>query len=283
MIAGVTHLTMEAEIAHGADVARRLGFRTEFVDAVALPSGFERVEPTDHRLPLALFAKPGGLRLEVVQHRWRTENLGAYTPILRCPPPAPGTGLAGGSDVADVLRWAGALSDPVWAGLGPPGCLGWFEAGPASGGLAGLLCSVPDIAAEAGFWSAFGRARWVRAGPDAAWGTLSSPLLEAPCHLVVVRRVGERVEHAMNDAGFPSIGVYSTALDRDCARAIAAGGRLRAEPITATVGGRSLRMALVETPGGAPVELLSLPGTGRVSRPDAGATAPVPADGGSRP
>lgn len=76
-------------------------------------------------------------------------------------------------------------------------------------------------------------------------------LVLAPHHTVdAPARAG--VGHAMNDRQFPSTGVLSTAIDADCARAVDAGAVLRPAPIATTVGGRPLRMALIENAGRCP-------------------------------
>ncbi|TKA00297.1 hypothetical protein [Actinacidiphila oryziradicis] len=258
MIAGVTHVTMEAGLEHGIALGIALGFELDFVDRVRLPAAFEGVEDSDHTLPLALLAGLRGIRLEVVQHRKPSGRRGAYSGIFRCPPPAPAHPVAGRRAIRDVLLRAGALADPTCRAVAGPDGEAWFEPSAAAGGLVGLLCHAEDVRAEAEFWSAFARARWTTVGPDAAWGSLSSPLFPAECRLVIVRGDGARPPHAMNDSGFPSIGLGSTAVDADRARAVAAGATVRSEPIVTDVGGRPLRMALIETPGGAPVELLSV-------------------------
>ncbi|MCX4745048.1 hypothetical protein OG455_05830 [Kitasatospora sp. NBC_01287] len=213
MIAGVTHVTMEAGLDAGVAAGRSWGFEPELRDAVALPASFECVGETDHVLPLALLSGPPGIRLEVVDHGGDSGQPSAYAPIPRRS---------------------------------------------AEAGFAGLSCTVPDTAAEAAFWSGFARARWAGPGPGTVRGTIPSPLPGMDCEFELVPGTrGEGQVHAMNDRGFPSIGVFSTSMERDCARAVRLGAKLRSAAITTTVGGRPLRMALIETPGGAPVELLA--------------------------
>ncbi|WP_416983884.1 hypothetical protein [Streptomyces sp. T028] len=116
-----------------------------------------------------------------------------------------------------------------------------------------------DLPAETEFWSRFAGLRWESRAREAAWGTVPSPVPETRCRLLIVPAHGEPAPgHAMNDAGFPSMGVFSTAIDTDCAKAVTAGAKLRAEPITTSVGGRPVRMALIETPVGTPVGLLTV-------------------------
>ncbi|MFC9329769.1 hypothetical protein [Kitasatospora sp. NPDC057015] len=273
MIAGVTHLTMESPLEPGIALGTALGFRLDFVDRVELPAAFEAVEDDDHVLPLALLAAPSGIRLEVVDHGRSSGRRGAYEAVFRSRPPS-GPPVGGREATREALRRAGPLTDPVCRAVAGPAGTAWFDSGSdaesgtgsapdaapdtAAGGLAGLLCRVADVRAEADFWSAFAKARWDSVQRDAAWGTLSSPLLPAECRLLLVPGDGSRPVHAMNDLGFPSIGVASTSIEADCARAVAAGATLRAEAVVTSVGGRPLRMALIETPGGAPVELLSV-------------------------
>ena len=275
MIAGVTHLTMESPLEPGIALGTAVGFALDFVDRVELPAAFEAVEDDDHVLPLALLAAPSGIRLEVVDHGRSSGRRGAYEAVFRCRPPS-GPPVAGREALREVLRRSGTLTDPVCRAVAGPAGTAWFESGSgsgsesgsgaasdavpdtAAGGLAGLLCRVTDVRAEADFWSAFAKTRWDSVQEDAAWGTLSSPLLPAKCRMLLVPGDGARPAHAMNDLGFPSIGVASTSIEADCARAVAAGATLRSEAIVTSVGGRPLRMALIETPGGAPVELLSV-------------------------
>ncbi|MER5276882.1 hypothetical protein ABT025_14120 [Streptomyces sp. NPDC002809] len=261
MIAGITHLTMEADLDRGVDAATAWGLGLRFRDEVALPASFEQVEDDAHMLPLALLAGPG-LQLEVVQHRRTSGGPGAYTGVFACRPPA-GPPVRDRPRTGELLRRAGLVKDPVCVAVPVPRGEAWFDASAAADGLAGILCSVRDVPREAEFWSDFARAKWVRVTADEAWGRLPSPLPGSSGAIVLESRTAGAptragAGHAMNDRGFPSMGVLSTAVDADCARAVDAGGALLAAPITTAVDGRSVRMALFETPGGAPVELLSV-------------------------
>lgn len=116
---------------------------------------------------------------------------------------------------------------------------------------------MPDVAQEAVFWAEFVGAPKQERGPDAACGTIPSPRSRGECAFVIAR--GEDAPgHAMNDVGFPSMGVFSASIAADRDRAVAVGATPLAEPIVTDVGGRPLAMALIRTPGGAPVELLSV-------------------------
>ncbi|MEU9094370.1 hypothetical protein [Streptomyces sp. NPDC048428] len=273
MIAGITHLTMEANLDRGVDAATTWGLGLRFRDEVALPASFEQVEDDAHRLPLALLTGPG-LKLEVVQHRRTSGVPGAYTGVFACRPPD-GLPVRDRTRTRELLRQAGVVKHPVCVAVPAPHGEAWFDASAAADGLAGILCSVRDVPREAEFWSDFAKAKWVRVTADEAWGHLPSPFPGSSGALVLEpRTVGAStragVGHAMNDQGFPSIGVLSTAVDADCSRAVDAGAALRAAPITTVVDGRSVRMALIETPGGAPVELLSVAaGPRRPKSPDA--------------
>jgi hypothetical protein len=273
MIAGITHLTMEAGLHRGVELGTGLGFRLEFLDNVTLPGRFEGVEngtgvdDSDDVLPLALLAADQGIRLEVVEHRRRSGRPGAWTGLFRCPPPTgsqPAVGVVAGGAAADrsavreVLRQADVLPDPQCVVVPASGGQAWFDPSPPAGGLAGLLCHAHDVRAEADFWTSFARFRFRSVDADVACGYASSPLPQARCAFVIIRADEPASGHAMNDCGFPSIGVFSTAIDRDWERARSAGATLKAAPISTTVGPRSVRMALIETPNGAPVELLSI-------------------------
>lgn len=259
MIAGFTHLTMEADLSAGIALGTELGFSLDFVDELLLPGGFEGVEEGEQRLPLALLTGAHGIRFEVVQHRALSGAVGAYSGLFRGLPPRTASARVARPQVREVLLRAGVMTDPECVALEASGAEAWFDlAGDIQekGGLAGLLCYVTDVRAEADFWSRFARIRWKKQEADAAWASIPSLLPQTRCELVIVERDGPQTTHGMNDSGFPSIGVFSTAIERDCAAAAAAGAAVRAEPIVTTVGGRALRMALIETPGGAPVELL---------------------------
>jgi hypothetical protein len=257
MIAGVTHLTMEADLDRGVGLGAALGLRAEFRDEVELPPSFEKVQDNGPTLPLALLAGPSGIRLEVVQHKRRTDQQSAYTAIFRCAPPVAAGSVVERPEVGAILRKANTLLDPICVAITATGAEAWFESSSQAGGLAGLLCRARDVRAEAEFWSTFARAKWTEVDQAAAWGSVPSPLPQARCEFVIVH-CDEPSVYAMNDAGFPSMGVYSTSVDDDCARAVAAGATVRAEPIVTTVGGRVLRMALISTPSGAPVEILGV-------------------------
>ncbi|MBM0274296.1 hypothetical protein [Micromonospora tarensis] len=249
---------MEAELSRGLALAAELGFQLDFVDEVALPAAFEGIEGHAHRLPLAVLAAADGLRLEVVRHRRDTGRPSAYRAVFQAPPPADATVLAGSSAAADVLRLAGLLRTPTCVSLpAAGGGEAWFDASRSAGaGLGGLLCPVGDVPAEVDFWSAFAKATWRGVRADAAWGSIPSPRPQPRCELVLTRGADDTSPYSMNDLGFPSIGVYSTAIESDCERALAAGAKLRAAPIVTEINGRRLRMALIESPGGAPIELL---------------------------
>ncbi|MFH9761524.1 hypothetical protein ACH4MJ_05225 [Streptomyces anulatus] len=93
------------------------------------------------------------------------------------------------------------------------------------------------MAQEAAFWEEFADAFWQERGPDAACGTIPSPRSRAECAFVIAR--GEDAPgHAMNDVGFPAMGVFSTSTAADRDRAVAAGAIPLAEPILTEDGGR---------------------------------------------
>jgi hypothetical protein len=257
MIAGVTHLTMEAQLGRAAAWACELGFEPDFYDDVELPPGFEGVEDSGASLPLAVLTGGQGIRLEVVQHRWQTGQPGAYTAIFQCKPPA--GSIVSHPHVGAILQRANALREPICVAMNRGEGEAWFESSCGSGGLVGVLCHARDVPAEAAFWSRFARTRWHEVRTDAAWGSMPSHLLQAQCDLVIIHREEIPGTFCMNDAGFPSLGVFSTHLDRDCEKAVAAGGKLRSGPVITAVGGRFLRMALISAPSGAPIELLALP------------------------
>ena len=258
MIAGVTHLTMEADLARGVELGASLGFQLSFRNEVELPAGFEGIEDGASMLPLALLQGLRGIRLEVVQHQRQTGLRGAYTGVFRCSPPVAAGPAVSRPELSSILRQADLLLDPTCVAMTTPSGEAWFESSSPGGGLAGIVCRVSDVRAEAGFWAAFARTRWDAVGADAAWGSVPSPLPQAQCRFVIVRAADAPRVYAMNDSGFPSIGVISTSIERDCDKAVAVGAVLRSGPVTTTVGGRSLRMALISTPGGAPVELLAV-------------------------
>lgn len=83
-------------------------------------------------------------------------------------------------------------------------------------------------------------------------------LVATSSELLLMCEPDEPRVHAMNDRGFPSIGVYSTAIDVDYERALEFGATPISAPIATMVGGRGVRMALIASPGGAPVELLTV-------------------------
>ncbi|MCX4604684.1 hypothetical protein OG402_29910 [Streptomyces anulatus] len=113
----------------------------------------------------------------------------------------------------------------------------WYDAASTDGGLAGISCTVPDVAQEAAFREEFAGASWQERGPDAARGTIPSPRSRGECAFVIAR--GEDAPgHATNDVGFPSMSVFSTSIAADRDRAVAAGATPLAEPIVTYVGGR---------------------------------------------
>ncbi|OKI54190.1 hypothetical protein AMK17_24520 [Streptomyces sp. CB00072] len=99
--------------------------------------------------------------------------------------------------------WRGATRTPP---RHPATRLMWYDAASTDGGLAGISCTVPDVAQEAAFREEFVGASWQERGPDAACGTIPSPRSRGECAFVIAR--GEDAPgHATNDVGFPSMGV----------------------------------------------------------------------------
>jgi glyoxalase superfamily protein len=256
MIAGIAHVTMEAELPGSLALADAMGFKLEFHDTVALPASFENVSPDAQRLPLALCAGDRGIRLEIVDHGVRTTRRGIHHAILHGDPPVASGPAEPEPRLRDLLRRAGVAPDPR-AVTPAAGVTCWFD-GSAGAGVAGLLCRVPDVPAEAGFWSRLLGFSWAGEDSGAAWARVSAPLLRTRYHLVLAQTDEPYTRPEMNDLGFPSLGVYSTSMEADCARAVSAGATLRAEPIQTEVGGKPVRMALLETPNGGLVELLSV-------------------------
>lgn len=278
MITGITHLTMEGERAHVLRLAAGMGFAPRVVDDVELPAGFEDPDDAEGVLPLAVLEAARGMRLEVVTHSRSTGRRGAWGGVFAGPPPVGAGRVVARPELAERLRRAGVLGDPVCVELDVGGARdlppaeAWFGTSghgdeddgdggcgsAAGGGLAGILGRTADVAAEVAFWSAFARVRWDEVGIDAAYGRAPLPMPRQTCAVVLVRDEARTEPFAMNDAGFPSLGVHSTAVDRDCATAVAAGAAMWADSVVTSVGGQAVRMALVATPGGAPVELLGV-------------------------
>lgn len=159
--------------------------------------------------------------------------------------------------MADLLRRAKLLGDPVTVRFEACHAEAWCDASGTGAGIAGLVIHAEDLDAEVEFWSKLLRVRWRGREPDAVWGTIPS-LVAASTELLLIREADAPGVHAMNDRGFPSIGVYSTAIDTDYERVVKLGATPVAAPIATMVGGRGVRMALIASPGGAPVELLTL-------------------------
>jgi hypothetical protein len=275
MFAGVTHLTTEANLDEGTEYWTELGFHLQFIDAVELPHSFENVDGGNGSLPLAMLAMDGGIRLEVVQHPWRTGRLGPYSAVFRCAPPKRATHFPDRPAVRQLLQRGGVLRDPVCAVVTADGGEAWFESSndePANG-IDGILCRVADVRVEAAYWAEFARYRFNYFDQSGCVARVSSPAVRSKHDIVLVQAESEsESESAMNDCGFPSIGVYTTSVDGDCRRAVSAGATVRAAPIVTTVGGRQVQMALIETPGGALVELLAVIGPPRDLRSETTST-----------
>lgn len=257
MITGLTHVTLQSRIAEGLRLGAELGFAEEFVDRVALPADFEGLgDAGESRLPLAMQSAPEGIRFEVVEHGRPAERTGAYTPLFAGPPPLAATRLER-PRMRELLRLALLLAEPVAVRFEQCRAEAWCDAAGARVGICGLAVRAADLAAESEFWSKLLRVRWRGRTPDAMWGTIPS-LVSASSELLLVHDPEATGVHAMNDRGFPSIGVYSTAIDADYERVLGLGARPVAAPIGTMVGGRAVRMALVVSPAGAPVELLTV-------------------------
>ncbi|MFF9765941.1 hypothetical protein ACF1GT_04885 [Streptomyces sp. NPDC014636] len=257
MIEGISHLTMEISLEEGARFAGRVGFRHDFTGEVDLPADFERVTPHKAPLPLALYSAREGIQLEIVHHAERAGGEGAFTGVFGCAPPAGVGDPVSRPAVADAIAKSGAALAPQCLALSPHGTETWFDAGGGAGGLRAIVCRVRDVAVEAAFWESLAEVHWDSVTAEAAWGTVPSALRRTGCPLILTRDEAPLAEHRMNDSGFPSIGVVSTAIEADYERALALGAVARAAPIPATVGSRRLRLALFASPGGLLVEPLA--------------------------
>ncbi len=257
LIGGITHLTMEAPLQQGMRFADQVGFRRVFSDKVQLPAAFEPIGLSSGPLPLALYTATQGTQLEIVDHDEPAPRYGAFTGVFGCAPPANLSVVARSAQVADFIVKSGAARAPQCALLGPYGSETWFDAAGGAGGLRALVCRVRDVVAEATFWGRFARVRWGEVDANAAWGAVQSPLPRTRAALLIVGDERAETSHDVNDAGFPSIGVVSTTIESDYRMALDIGATSRGAPITVTVGSRRLRLALIASPGGAPIELLA--------------------------
>ncbi|MGW0884899.1 hypothetical protein [Streptomyces sp. NPDC002671] len=256
MIEGISHLAMEGSIEDGARFAGLVGFRHDFTGEASLPESFERVTPHRTPLPLALYSAPESIQLEVVQHAEPTRAVGGFTGVFGCPPPE-GLGTPVSAPVlAEAIAESGAARDPRCLALSSPGTETWFDAAGGAGGLRAVVCRVPEVAAEAAFWEQLAEVQWDAVTAEAAWGTVPSAM-GTGCVLVLARDETASAGRQMNDAGFPSIGVLSTEIEADYARALSLGAVARSAPIQATIGARRLRLALFASPGGVLVEPLA--------------------------
>jgi hypothetical protein len=256
MIAGITHLTMESELTRGIAAGSRLGFNLDFVSEVELAGEFEGIECGAYTLPLAVLAHESGIRLEVVEHRTQGNKISAYSGVFRCAPSTiQGTPIERPA-IQELLMKARILHDPCCLKI----CNGgeaWFDANPSGTGLAGIICRSGDVLADVEFWQKFARAKWDMVDGAFAVGSIPGIWSYMSCALVIVPSENGCLDYAMNDVGFPSLGVFSTNVMRDFEKAATVGANLRAPAIVTDVGNRRVSMALVETPGGNPVELLS--------------------------
>ncbi len=118
------------------------------------------------------------------------------TPGTRSVSRTPRAAGSAGAGLAEVRR--GATRTPPRR---PATRLTWYDAASTDGGLAGISCTVPDVAQEAAFREEFVGASWQERGPDAACGTIPSPRSRGECAFVIAR--GEDAPgHATNDVGF---------------------------------------------------------------------------------
>jgi hypothetical protein len=257
VIEGIAHLTAEMSLEDGARFAGQVGFRHTLTGEVNLPADFERVTPGKAPLPLALYAGQEGIQLEIVHHAERARLDGAFTGVFGCPPPA-GMGIPVTRPViAGAIAESGAAHEPECLSLSPHGADTWFDAAGGAGGLRAIVCRVHDVVREAGFWEGIAGVQWGSVVAEAAWGTVPSPLPQNDCVLVLVRDEEPVADHQMNDGGFPSIGVVSTAIESDYHQALVLGAVPRSAPVPAAIGSRLLRLALFASPGGALIELLA--------------------------
>ncbi|MGW7820228.1 VOC family protein [Streptomyces puniciscabiei] len=248
---------MEGSLEDGAGFAGRVGFRLDFTGAVALPEDFEQVTPHRTPLPLALWSAPRGIQLEIVDHAERAPGVGGFTGVFGCPPPKGAGDPVSRPALADAIAKSGAAHDPRCLALEPHGTETWFDAAGGPGGLRAVVCRVRDVAAEAAFWERLAEVHWDSVTATTAWGTMPSAMPRGSCVLVLARDETAFADRRMNDTGFPSIGVLTTEIEADYARALALGATARSAPIPATVGGRRLRLALFASPGGVLVEPLA--------------------------
>jgi len=264
VIVGVSHVAMEARLPSGISLATELGFTVRFQDELTLPPDFEHTaEVHAQALPLAVLHAPDSIELEIVDHAQRSGNVGAYRGIFRCEPPPRSTEVLADPRALAALAEAGLAERPVSARFAVAGVEAWFDrAGNGRQGIVGVLAYVRNLSEAVEFWSKFARAAVDVGGEGFATLSVRSPVGGPSCRLLFVEN-GAPAVYSMSDDGFPSLGLLSSQVSRDCEQAVSLGAALWSEPITTSVNGRAVTLALIRAPSGMLVELLGLPTRGR--------------------
>jgi len=264
MILGASHLALSySSSAH--DALTRLGFAHEFTERDVPNASQKRAMLTDYSMlhDLAFFRRSESVSIETIDHRSGqvsddpSQPLSGYQPVL-----AVSDSLAGEAVRGPVVeRWSASLAH---AGI-PLARLEWVTelAGPVwvdsngQPGLRSVVLPIDDVASEAEFWTRGLGARPQMTGRDFARLAYSGPVSQWRIELILVAGQAEGM-WMLDQSGFPCLALLSNAIDKDLAKAVAAGGD-DVRTFCVAVNRKPLSVALLRSPNGAIVELLQLP------------------------
>jgi hypothetical protein len=275
MILGADHLALSAvDLGRASAILEDAGLRRAFAEEAA-PNAEVKAPLLERyrRLHALAFFRPegDGLPLEVVVHAEAYAQTPApFMPVLRA---RGGIGRPAATP-AGHLDWAPVLA--ANEDLGPAERRRWdgLEAAfwllPARAGAPTAICCVllaaANLASELHFWETAGFKPVASVPGEWTRLRLAAPVPAWRADVIVAKGLG--APHALLDSpGFPCLACLTSDLDADMQRLAAAGGYDVTVPFEVRVNGKSLKVALCRSPGGAICELLQIrPATGTVAK-----------------
>jgi hypothetical protein len=263
MILGASHLALSySSSAHSA--LRRLGFTQDFAERDVPNASQKQAMLRDYSTlhDLAFFRHSESVSMETIDHHSGRVNDGSrrphtgYQPVL-----AVSDSLACEAVRAPIVEaWSASLREARM----PSARLEWVtELGGwvwvddnCQPGLRSVVLPIDDVASEAEFWTRGLGARPQTTGRDFARLTYAGPVSQWRIELILVAGQAEGT-WMLDQLGFPCLALLSNAIDKDLAKAVAAGGH-DDRTFSVTVNRKPLDVALLRSPNGAIVELLQV-------------------------
>jgi len=234
VILGADHLALNcASVGDGQAALEPLGYETRFVESDLVNHEAKRpfLSSWSDRHTIAMLQRSPHLAIELTCHGMASGRSASYELLL------PGEGVAGADSPFEVPAERRGV---CW--LGP------------SQSVPTVLTAAGDLATSARFWEGLGFVRHT-CSEDALRYRLARPVAAWSLELLVR---GPARTGALDDVGFTCLALLTRRLEQTLERAVACGGLDPSPPFEVRVAGKLLKVALVRSPGGSPVEFLEI-------------------------